>query len=56
MNDPRAWYGLGMTYQSMAANAFDVAGYDAHNMTGGLLEWHDAGLPLEPADGYVADS
>jgi tetratricopeptide (TPR) repeat protein len=22
-NDPRAWYGLGMTYQSMAANAFE---------------------------------
>jgi tetratricopeptide (TPR) repeat protein len=22
-NDPRAWYGLGMTYQAMATNAFD---------------------------------
>lgn len=41
---------------AMATQAFRDAGYDAHNMAGGLLEWHAAGLPLEPADGYVADS
>jgi rhodanese-related sulfurtransferase len=38
----------------MATEAFRNAGYDAHNMAGGLLEWHAAGLPLEPADGAVA--
>jgi rhodanese-related sulfurtransferase len=40
---------------AMATEAFAQAGYDAHNMTGGLLEWHAAGLPIEPADGRVAD-
>ncbi len=40
---------------AMATDAFRRAGYDAHNMAGGLLEWHAAGLPLEPADGHVAD-
>jgi rhodanese-related sulfurtransferase len=53
---PVVFYCRSGSRSAMAANAFDVAGYDAHNMTGGLLEWHDAGLPLEPADGYVADS
>ena len=40
---------------AMATEAFTEAGFDAHNMTGGLLEWHAAGLPLEPADGFVDD-
>ncbi|MDQ6820677.1 MAG: rhodanese-like domain-containing protein [Actinomycetota bacterium] len=40
----------------MAAQAFRGAGYDAHNLAGGLLDWVAAGLPLEPADGYVADA
>ena len=39
---------------AMATRAFRAAGYDAHNMTGGILAWVDAGLPLSPADGYVA--
>ena len=30
-----------------------MAGFNAHNMTGGLLAWDDAGLPLEPDGGYV---
>ena len=41
---------------AMAAEALDVAGYDAHNMAGGLVEWTAAGLGLEPEDGYVADT
>jgi rhodanese-related sulfurtransferase len=40
---------------AMATEAFAQAGFDAHNMTGGLLEWHAAGLPIEPSDGLVAD-
>jgi rhodanese-related sulfurtransferase len=44
------------TRSAMATEAFRGAGFDAHNMAGGLLDWHAAGLPLEPADGYVADS
>jgi rhodanese-related sulfurtransferase len=39
---------------AMATQAFRAAGYDAHNMTGGLQAWADAGLPLAPAGGYVA--
>jgi rhodanese-related sulfurtransferase len=38
---------------AMATQAFSEAGYDAHNMTGGLLAWDAAGLPLEPESGYV---
>jgi rhodanese-related sulfurtransferase len=39
---------------AMAAEALLQAGFDAHNMTGGMLEWQAAGLPLEPADGRLA--
>ena len=38
---------------AMATEALLQAGYDAHNMTGGMLEWHAAGLSMEPADGHV---
>jgi rhodanese-related sulfurtransferase len=40
---------------AMAADAFRRAGYDAYNLTGGLVEWEAQGLPLEPDDGHVAD-
>jgi rhodanese-related sulfurtransferase len=39
---------------AMAAEAFSQAGWDAHNLAGGLLDWQADGLPLEPADGHVA--
>ena len=39
----------------MATEALRQAGYDAHNMLGGLLEWHGSELPIEPADGHVAE-
>ncbi len=39
---------------AMATEAFRGAGFDAHNMVGGLLDWQAAGLPLDPPDGYVA--
>jgi rhodanese-related sulfurtransferase len=37
----------------MAAEAFSDAGYDAHNMAGGITAWAEAGLPLEPEDGEI---
>ncbi len=38
-----------------ATAALRRAGFDAHNMAGGILDWHAAGLPIEPDGGYVAD-
>jgi rhodanese-related sulfurtransferase len=40
---------------AMATEAFAQAGYDAHNMTGGMLAWEAAGLPMTPEGGFVAD-
>lgn len=34
--------------------ALQRAGYRIENLEGGLKAWHEAGLPLEPADGRVA--
>ncbi len=39
----------------MATEAFARAGYDAHNMTGGMLAWSTAGLPITPEGGTVAE-
>jgi rhodanese-related sulfurtransferase len=36
----------------MAAQAFEAAGYDAWNLSGGIVSWVTAGLPIE---GQVAD-
>ena len=38
----------------LAAQAFAAAGYDAHNLDGGLKAWVADGLPIEPAGGRVA--
>jgi rhodanese-related sulfurtransferase len=40
---------------AMATEAFRTAGFDAYNMSGGLLEWAGDELPLDPPEGYVAD-
>jgi rhodanese-related sulfurtransferase len=39
----------------LAAHAFRRVGYEAYNLTGGMSAWVAAGLPMEPADGTVAD-
>jgi rhodanese-related sulfurtransferase len=31
---------------AMAVSALRAAGYDAHNLAGGMLAWLDAGLPV----------
>jgi hydroxyacylglutathione hydrolase/adenylyltransferase/sulfurtransferase len=32
---------------AVAAQAFRQVGYDAYSMAGGLVAWHDEGLPME---------
>jgi rhodanese-related sulfurtransferase len=39
----------------MAAQAFRASGFEAYSLAGGLEAWQDAGLPLDPPDGTVAD-
>jgi rhodanese-related sulfurtransferase len=39
---------------ALAAQAFAAAGYDAHNLDGGLKAWVADGLPIDPSDGHVA--
>ena len=52
---PVVFYCRGGSRSAMAAEAFAQAGFDAHNMTGGITAWADADLPLEPADGKIAE-
>jgi rhodanese-related sulfurtransferase len=51
---PVVFYCRSGARSAMATEAFRGAGFDAHNMLGGLLDWHAAGLPLDPPGGYVA--
>jgi rhodanese-related sulfurtransferase len=53
---PVVFYCRSGSRSAMATEAFRAAGYDAHNMAGGLLDWEAGGLPLEPEGGMVADS
>jgi rhodanese-related sulfurtransferase len=52
---PVVFYCRSGARSAMATDAFRGAGFNAHNMIGGLLDWEAAGLPLEPDGGYVAD-
>ena len=52
---PVVFYCRSGARSGMATQAFRQAGFEAYNMSGGLLEWEASGLPLEPSDGYVAD-
>ena len=40
---------------SMAVAAFAEAGFDAHNIAGGIQAWVAADRPLEPDDGTIAE-
>ncbi len=53
---PVAFYCRGDNRSDMAAAAFAADGYDAKVLTGGIQAWVEAGLPLEPEEGYVAES
>jgi rhodanese-related sulfurtransferase len=51
---PVVFYCRSGSRSAMATEVFRGAGFDAHNMVGGLLDWDAAGLPLDPPGGYVA--
>jgi hypothetical protein len=40
----------------MAAEALAAAGYDAAKLSDGIVGWAEAGLPLDPEGGHVAES
>ncbi len=52
---PVVFYCRGGSRSAMAAEAFSQAGFDAHNMTGGITAWVAQELPLEPDGGVVAE-
>jgi rhodanese-related sulfurtransferase len=39
----------------MAAQAFRASGFEAYSLAGGLIDWSEQGLPVEPAGAPVAD-
>jgi rhodanese-related sulfurtransferase len=45
---PVVFYCLSGSRSAMATEAFAQAGFDAHNMAGGMLAWEAAGLPMVP--------
>ena len=53
---PVVVYCRGGSRSSMAADALTDAGYEAAKLTEGIVGWNKDDLPLEPAEGYVADS
>jgi rhodanese-related sulfurtransferase len=53
---PVIFYCLGDNRSDMAASAFGADGYDVATLAGGIQAWVEEGLPLDPDDGYVADS
>lgn len=40
---------------AIATAALRQAGFQAHNMAGGMLDWAAAGLPIAPDGGHVAE-
>jgi rhodanese-related sulfurtransferase len=53
---PVVLYCRGGTRSSMATEALASAGYDAAKLSEGIVGWEEAGLPVEPEGGYVAES
>jgi rhodanese-related sulfurtransferase len=40
----------------LAADGLSAGGFDAHALAGGISAWAEEKRPLEPEDGYVAES
>lgn len=52
---PIVFYCRSGSRSAMTTQAFRASGFEAFNLTGGLLAWVDKGLPIVPDDGAVAD-
>ncbi len=55
-DSPVVIYCRGGNRSSMATAALTDAGFDAVKLSEGIVGWSEAGLPLEPDGGYVAES
>lgn len=53
---PVVLYCRGGNRSTMAAEALTDAGYDAAKLSEGIVGWSEAGLPLAPDGGAVAES
>lgn len=53
---PVVLYCRGGNRSTMATDALADAGFEAAKLSEGIVGWDEAGLPLEPEDGYVAES
>jgi rhodanese-related sulfurtransferase len=53
---PVVLYCRGGTRSTMATDALADAGFDAAKLSEGIVGWSEAGLPLDPEGGYVAES
>lgn len=53
---PVVLYCRGGSRCEMATEALAAAGFDAAKLEGGVVGWSKQSLPLEPEDGYVAES
>jgi rhodanese-related sulfurtransferase len=52
---PIVFYCRAGNRSELPANAFRASGWEAYHVGGGLLAWAEAGLPLDPEDGEVAE-
>ena len=52
---PIVFYCRSGARSAMTTQAFRASGFEAFNLTGGLLAWVAKGLPIVPEDGSVAD-
>ncbi len=52
---PIVFYCRSGARSAMTTQAFRASGFQAFNLTGGLLAWVDKGLPIVPDGGTVAD-
>jgi rhodanese-related sulfurtransferase len=53
---PVVLYCRGGNRSAMATEALAAEGYDAAKLSEGIVGWAEAGLPLEPEGGQVAES